>query len=98
MEHKLAKLESDYNWQDAITDDDILTVLEIRERDLKQLQSATFEEKRCYLAKIDLRVTIKDHIAHFSSMRRVSKKDVAEVPVGELLTESRYSPVALVRR
>ena len=51
LEHKLAKLESEHNWQDAITDNDTLTVLEIRERDLQQLQSATFEEKRRYLAQ-----------------------------------------------
>jgi len=98
LERKLAKLESEYGWQDAIPDDDILTVLEIREHELSQLQGATFEEKRRYLTKIDLRVTIKDYVAHFRCRKSVSKDDMAEVPVSELLIESRYSPADSAHR
>ena len=98
QERKLHKLESEYNWMDTLTDDDILTVHEIRERDLKQLQGATFEEKRRYLAKIDLCVTIKDGVVTFSSMRRVSKQDVVQVPIKQLPIVSRYSPADSAHR
>jgi hypothetical protein len=64
-----------------LSDDDILSVLTTREREIAKLQSATFEEKRRYVEKIDLRVKIKDGVAHFSSRLPVNNKDLSEVAV-----------------
>jgi site-specific DNA recombinase len=63
LHRKLKKLEANYRWEDALTDDDIIAVLKMREADLQSLQKATFEDMRRYLAKIDLRVEVKDRIA-----------------------------------
>lgn len=66
LEHKLSKLEAAYKWEDTLTDDDIIAVLQMREADVKRLQGADFDERRRYLAKIDLRVVVKDRVATFA--------------------------------
>jgi len=76
QERKLAKLEAEYNWTDTLTDDDILAVLDMRSRDLEKLQGATFEEKRRYLAKIDLRVIVKNREATIECKLPVPQKIV----------------------
>jgi predicted nucleic acid-binding Zn-ribbon protein len=87
MERKLKKLESEHDWTEAITDNDIIAVLETREKDLAKLRDATFDEKRRYLAKIDVRVTVKERKATIKCRLPISPKtlDLDSVVVADAL-------------
>jgi hypothetical protein len=54
------------------SDSDIVTVLETRENEIAKLQHATFEERLRYVSKIDVRVTIAEGVAHFTSKLHLS--------------------------
>jgi hypothetical protein len=74
-ERKLKKLEASDQWETTITDDDIIAVLAMREADIHKRQKATFEDRRHYPAKLDLRVELSNGKA----------KITAKVPVPEQL-------------
>ncbi len=54
------------------SDSDIVPVLETRENEIAELQHATFEERLRYVSKIDVRVTIAEGAAHFTSKLHLS--------------------------
>jgi hypothetical protein len=68
------------------SDNDIVAVLETREKEIAKLQHATFEEQLRYVSKIDVRVTIAEGVAHFTSKLHLS----ASKPVARLTAPTAF--------
>ena len=60
---------------EVLTEPDIRFILETRDRELAEMGITTFEERRRYLAKVDMRVTIKDGEALFSWKSRFKLRE-----------------------
>lgn len=63
------------------SDNDIVAVLETREREISKPQRTTFKEELRYISTIDVRVRIAEGVAHFTSELRLS----ASKPVALLI-------------
>jgi len=66
LERKLDETDNKLIELQPLSDRDIDDALALREREISQLNNATFEEQRRYIEKIDLRVKVKNGFAHFS--------------------------------
>lgn len=56
-----------------LADDKILDMLLVRQREIEQLQKATFEEKGRHIEGVDLQVTISEGVAYFSCKLPLSR-------------------------
>jgi len=75
LDKKGKRLEQELR-EATVTEDDILAVLEIRQKEIEQLKAATFEERRRYVEHIDLRITVKDGKAKFTCKLAIPDREI----------------------